>query len=74
MVFEYVALILKEWSVEDWAERNLIELYRGNRLRILNDYRIIPRIERKISMKSAKSTTENCAYAPSMTIAVILER
>jgi len=46
--FAYVASILKDWGVEDWVERNLVQLYRRNRLRIINDYLIMPEIERKM--------------------------
>jgi len=46
--FAYVASILKDWGVENWVERNLVQLYRRNRLRIINDYLIAPEIERKM--------------------------
>jgi len=46
--FAHVASILKDWGVENWVERNLVQLYRRNRLRIINDYLIVPEIEREI--------------------------
>ena len=46
--FALIASILKDWGIEDWVERNLIQLYRRNRLRIVKDYLIVPEIERKI--------------------------
>jgi len=46
--FTLVASILKEWRIEDWVERNLIELCRRHRLRIVNDHKMIPGIERKM--------------------------
>jgi len=47
--FELVASIVREWGIEDWVEKNLIELYRRNRIRIANDSAILPGIERKIA-------------------------
>jgi len=46
--FERVAMILKDWAIENWVENNLVQLYRRNRVRILDDNKIIPGIERKI--------------------------
>ena len=46
--FKRVASILREWKMEEWVEKNLIDLYRRNRLRILGDNRIIPRIDDKL--------------------------
>ena len=45
---ERVAMILKDWAIENWVENNLVQLYRRNRVRILDDNKIIPGIERKI--------------------------
>jgi len=39
--------ILTEWGIMNWVERNLTELYRRNRIRILDDRKIIPEIEQK---------------------------
>ena len=46
--FSQVGLILKKWGIENWVENNLIALLRRNRLRIINDYRILPDFEEKI--------------------------
>lgn len=46
--FKTVATILREWRIEGWVENNLIQLYRRNRLRILDDQKMIPGIESKI--------------------------
>lgn len=46
--FELVASIVRKWGIEDWVERNLVELYRRNRIRITNDSTIMPGIERKM--------------------------
>jgi len=46
--FERLAMILKDWAIENWVENNLVQLYRRNRVRILDDNKIIPEIERKI--------------------------
>jgi hypothetical protein len=45
--FRQVQSILREWGVVNWVERNLTELYKGNRIRILDDKKIIPGIEEK---------------------------
>lgn len=44
---------MREWRVEDWVRRNLVELYRRNRIRILDDHKIMPGIERELATKSA---------------------
>ena len=49
--FKQVAAIVKEWNVENWVRDNLVQLYLRNRIRILNDYQIIPGIERKIKAR-----------------------
>ena len=46
--FKRVSSILKNWNIEDWVEKNLIDLYRRNRLRIIGDSKIIPGIEKKL--------------------------
>jgi hypothetical protein len=46
--FNLVASILKEWDVEKWVERNLIELHLRNRMRIMNDRKIVADIAAKI--------------------------
>ena len=40
-------MILTEWGIVNWVERNLTELYRRNRIRIQGDRKIIPEIEQK---------------------------
>jgi len=40
-----VDLILRSWRVVEWVERNLIELHRRHRLRIMYDHRMVPGIE-----------------------------
>lgn len=49
--FKLVASILREWGIEDWVERNLIELYRRNRIRIVNDRKVVPGIEHNIPVR-----------------------
>lgn len=46
--FKRVSSILKNWNIEDWVEKNLIDLYRRNRLRIIGDSKVIPGIEKKL--------------------------
>ena len=53
--FNLIASILEEWGILDWVEKNLIELYRRHGVRILNDQRMVPRIERKLSKHSVKT-------------------
>ena len=48
--FEQVAKIVKEWGIENWVENNLTQLYRRNRIRILNDRKIVPGVERRIKV------------------------
>ncbi len=43
-----VRAIIKEWEIEDWVEKNLVDLYSRNKIRILDDRRISQGIERKI--------------------------
>ncbi len=45
--FGQVRLILTEWGIVNWVERNLTELYRRNSIRIQDDRKIIPEIEQK---------------------------
>ena len=52
--FKQVAMIVKEWGIEDWVENNLIQLYQRNNVRILDDNKIIPGIERKIKIRQQK--------------------
>lgn len=40
--------ILTEWGIVNWVERNLTQLYQRNRIRILDDRKIIPQIEQKL--------------------------
>lgn len=44
----HVASILTSWKIVGWVERNLIELHRRHRLRIVYDHRMLPGIESKI--------------------------
>ena len=53
--FNRVASILKNWGMEALVEKNLVDLYRKNRLRITGDYKIIPGIEKKLKQRSAPS-------------------
>jgi hypothetical protein len=46
--FKRVSSILHKWNIEAWVEKNLIDLYRRNRLRIIGDGAIIPGIEKKL--------------------------
>jgi len=48
--FEQVAKIVKEWGIESWVENNLTQLYRRHRIRILNDRKIVPGVERRIKV------------------------
>lgn len=43
--------ILKDWQIEQWVERNLVGLYKRNRIRIIDDNKIIPGIEGKLKEK-----------------------
>jgi len=52
--FGQVAMIVKEWGIENWVENNLIQLYRRNRIRILNDNKMMPEIERRIKIQRQK--------------------
>ena len=52
--FKQVAMIVKEWGIENWVENNLIQLYQRNNVRILDDNKIIPGIERKIKIRQQK--------------------
>jgi len=49
--FEKVAKIVKEWGIENWVGNNLIQLYRRNRVRILNDSKMIPGIGSRIKVR-----------------------
>jgi hypothetical protein len=55
--FEVAKSILEGWGVIDWAEKNLVELYARNKVRITNDRRIIPGIELKLAGRSAGTKT-----------------
>jgi hypothetical protein len=46
--FRRVSSILKSWKIEEWVEKNLIDLYHRNTLRITGDSKIIPGIEKKL--------------------------
>jgi hypothetical protein len=53
--FKRVASILKNWGMEALVEKNLVDLYRKNRLRITGDYKIIPGIEKKLKQRLGTS-------------------
>jgi len=53
--FQSVASIPKEWGVEGWVERNLLELYRRNRIRIMNDYKMAPGIEERMPSEHGRA-------------------
>jgi hypothetical protein len=44
-----VTSIIRQWGIEEWVERNLVDLYDRNKIRIINDYKIIPGIQHRIS-------------------------
>jgi len=46
--FKLIASILKEWGIEEWVEKNLVSLYSRNRMRIINDQKIVHEIEKKM--------------------------
>jgi hypothetical protein len=46
--FSRVRSILKVWNIEKWVEKNLIDLYHRNKLRITGDSKIIRGIEKKL--------------------------
>jgi hypothetical protein len=46
--FNRVASILKDWRMEALVEKNLSDLYRRHRLRIMGDNKIIPEIEKRL--------------------------
>lgn len=48
--------IITEWGIEGWVEKNLIDLYNRNNIRILNDRNIVRGIERKICGKQTATT------------------
>lgn len=54
--FKLVREIITEWGIEGWVEKNLIDLYNRNNIRILNDRKIIRGIERKIGGKQTATT------------------
>lgn len=45
--FNRLASILKKWQIERWVEMNLTDLYKRNKIRIIDDDKIIPGIEDK---------------------------
>lgn len=50
---DFVALrsILREWRVENRIEQNLIQLYKLNRVRIVDDRKILPGIDEKLTTR-----------------------
>ena len=53
--FNRVASILKNWEMEALVEKNLVDLYRKNRLRITGDNKILPGIEKKLKQRLGTS-------------------
>ena len=49
--FRHLASILADLQIESWIETNLIDLYRRNRIRIIDDDKIIPGIKNKIKLR-----------------------
>jgi hypothetical protein len=49
--FNRVASILKNWGMEALVEKNLVDLYRRNHLRIRGDNKILPGIEKKLKQR-----------------------
>jgi hypothetical protein len=47
--FKHVLSILREWGVENWVEKNLKDLYRRNKVRVLDDRKIFPEIDDTLS-------------------------
>jgi predicted nucleotidyltransferase len=50
--FNRVASILKNWKMEVLVEKNLVDLYRRNGLRIIGDNKILPGIDKKLKQRS----------------------
>jgi hypothetical protein len=53
--FNRVASILKKWGMEALVEKNLVDLYRKNRLRITGDNKVLPGIEKKLKQRLGTS-------------------
>jgi hypothetical protein len=53
--FNRVASILKNWGMEALVEKNLVDLYRKNRLRITGDNKVLPGIEKKLKQRLGTS-------------------
>jgi len=49
--FNRVASILKNWKMEALVEKNLVDLYRRNGLRIIGDSKILPGIDKKLKQR-----------------------
>jgi len=47
--------MLKNWGMEALVEKNLVDLYRRNRLRIRGDNKILPGIEKKLKQRLGTS-------------------
>jgi len=52
--YKHLDSILADWKIEKWVEANLIDLYKRNRIRIIDDHKIVPRIEDKIKSKKTR--------------------
>jgi len=50
--FRKVRSILREWGIMNWVKGNLRELYRRNRMRIMDDRKIVPDIEEKFRIQT----------------------
>lgn len=53
--FKHLASILADWQIEKWIETNLVDLYQRNKVRIIDDDKIIPGIEGKIKLKKTRN-------------------
>ncbi|MGA3298117.1 MAG: hypothetical protein ABSD41_11800 [Candidatus Bathyarchaeia archaeon] len=54
--FRHLASIIADWKIEKWIESNLVDLYQRNKLRIIDDDRIIPGIQDKIKPKKVANS------------------
>lgn len=52
--YKHLNSILANWQIEKWVETNLIDLYKRNRVRIIDDNKIIPGIENRIKPEKIK--------------------
>jgi len=52
--YKHLDSILADWKIEKWVEKNLTDLYKRNRVRIIDDHKIIPGIEDRIKSKKTR--------------------